>query len=118
MRPIKSLYQSLSPIFYFSKFFALAPFNLRTNNEVFKTSFYDYLVFIISEILYSSILWITIIANINKSGLSESNIFNICIVAALIMNNVVIIISLLMSMIVRQKLFQALKLINDCDEMV
>lgn len=113
-----SIYKCISPLFYFSKIFGLAPFNLPTKNGILKTSNCYYLFFLFIESSFLYLFFGTIVDNINNVPIAELNIFNLCLEAALFYNIITAFIAIFLSIFLRKKLFQTLKLINECDKKV
>ena len=53
----KNIYESIKPFYYTLKFFGLAPFHINFKNGYMKTTFIDYLTFIVFSCFYSFILY-------------------------------------------------------------
>lgn len=113
-----SIYQCVTPLFYFSKMFGLAPFNLPSKNGILKTSFFDYLMFFLSELFFIYFFY-TITSTTYMSSITDSSIFNGCATIASLTQMLIAIFSIFLAMFfLRLKIFEILKLINECDEQV
>lgn len=112
-----SIYQCIRPIFYLSKIFGLAPFNLPSKNGIVKTTFYDYLLWLLSETVYLYFLYFIIFSNYILSP-SMSVVLSICGFAAVLWILFITIVSIVLSMIFRRQSYNVLRLVNECDEEV
>lgn len=112
-----SIYDCIFPLFQFSKMFGLAPITLPRDGKALKTSFCDYLIFIICESVCLFVFF-EILTNCYLTKQSESMIFNIGGILALLSALIIAIISIFMAMINRLKMYKVFNAINSCDEKV
>lgn len=117
MKNLNSTYQCISPLFYFSKIFSLAPFCLPSQNGVLKTSVVDYIIFVLCQVYFSFILYLTIDFHFVSSE-SDSIVVNICATVAVLWLMCLSFISIFLAMFRRNFFFQLLKLFNECDQQV
>lgn len=104
-------------MFQFSKIFGLAPITLPRDGKSLKSTFSDYLIFVICESVCLFVLY-GILTNNYLTKQSDSQIFNIGGIIALISALIVAIIAILMAMINRHKMFEIFEILNSCDEKV
>lgn len=111
-----SIYQCITPIFYISKIFGLAPFNLPSKNTIFKSSYLDYSIFLLFETICLYLLYYILFSSFTSDG--TSSILNMCGIASILWIILVTSVSVLLSMIHRQTFCHILMLVNECDEKV
>lgn len=112
-----SIYDCIYPIYNVSKIFGLAPITQPRESKNRKTSIYDYLIFVICESACLFILY-QCLTNNYLGKQSDSMIFNIGGIIALLTALIIAIISIYMAMLHRHKMIQILNIINECDEKV
>lgn len=112
-----SIYQCITSIFYQSKIFGLAPFNLPVKNKILKTSFCDFLIVLLSETICLYLLYYILFSNyiISPSG---SKILKICGIASILWILFITSVSIILSMFQRETFYHILRLINECDDKV
>lgn len=115
VKKFNSIYQSITPVFYFSKILGLAPFTLNPKDGKFKSSFWDFLIFLLLEYLLLY-LFQSNIRSIYLISPTDSVILNICERVSLFWMHFISIISIFIIMFCRHTIYEILKLLNDCDE--
>lgn len=118
-----SIYQCITPLFYISKIICLAPFCLPLKNGDSKTSILDYMYFLSTELCCLYIFYYSFertILNFEtfQNRVHDYDVLAFCIIVGMLWINWIAIISILSSMLMRQKINQILKFINECDEKV
>lgn len=114
---ISSIYNCISPIFYLSKIFGFAPFKLPSKDMKLETTILDYLIVFLCLSVYTFILISFVTHNYLKSH-SDSMIFNIGVIIVILIFLVIAFISVIIGMMMRNKMHEILKKIDDCDEEV
>lgn len=104
-------------MFQFSKIFGLAPITLPKDRKSLKTPIYDYLIFVVCESVCFFVLY-EIVANNYLTKQSDSMIFNIGGIIALVSAIIIAVVSIFMAMVNRHKLIEIFDIINACDEKV
>lgn len=115
VKKFNSIYHCITPIYYFSKIFSLAPFTLKPKDGKFNSSYWDYLIFLLLE----SLLIYLFQSNIRSIYLitpTDSYIFNMCERVSLFWMHFIAILSIFIIMFFRRKFYKILKLLSDCDE--
>lgn len=112
-----SIYSCISPIFYFSKIFGFAPFKLPSKDKKSKTTILDYLIVLLCLSVYTFILICFVTHNYLVSQ-SDSMIFNVGGIIVILMSIVIAFVSIIIGMIMRNKIHEILQIIDDCDQEV
>lgn len=112
-----SIYNCILPIFYLSKFFGFASFNLPARDKKLKTSILNYFIVLFCISAYTYILLFFDIHNYLLSQ-SESLIFNVGGVIVILCSIVIAFISVIVGMIMRKKIHEILEIIDECDDKV
>lgn len=112
-----SIYNCISPIFYLSKLFGFAPFILPSRDKKPKTSILDYLIVLFYLSAYTLIL-VCFVTNDYLLSQSESIIFNVGGVIVILISIIIAFISVIVGMIMRNKIHEILEIIDDCDKML
>lgn len=111
-----SIYQCITPIFYLSKIFGLAPFNSPSKNTIFKTSFLDYSIFLLMESCCLYLLYYILFSKFIVSV--PLTILHICGVASILWIIFVTSVSVTLAMFQRKTFYHIFMLVNECDEKV
>lgn len=117
LKNCSSIYQCITPMFYISKLFGLAPFTLPAKNEVLKTSILDYFIFLLSESVH---LYFVYYINIETYLINpaSSRILNLCGFASVLFMLFISITSTIRSMFSQQSLNNILRIVSQCDDQV
>lgn len=110
-----SIYDCVLPIFYLSKIFGLAPFNLPSRDKKLKASILDYLIIFLCMSLYTFIL-ISFVTHNYLGSQSDSMIFNIGGLLVLFVSIVIAFLSVIIGLVVRDKIHEIFQIIDECDE--
>lgn len=110
-----SIYDCISPVFYLSKIFGFAPFNLPSRGKKLKTSILDYLIISFCMSVYTFIL-ISFVTHNYLVSQSDSLIFNIGGLIVILVSIVIAFLSVIIGFTVRNKIYEIFQKINDCDE--
>lgn len=112
-----SIYQCIAPIFYISKIFGLAPFTLPSKNKTLKSSFLDFIIFLLSETICLYLLYYILDSKYIFSP-PDSIILKLCGIASVLWILFITIVSIILSVFHRQTFYNILLLVDECDEKV
>lgn len=114
-----SIYQCITPIFYLSKFFGLAPFNIPLKNKILKTSFLDFLIFLLNGTISCYLLYYVFFSNyMIAPSTTDSSVLHLCGIASILWILCIISVSIFLSLFQRQIFYDILRIVNECDDKV